>query len=138
MSTRRTFLKQVAAVGGALAGAKASSANTSLRVLVLGGTGAIGPYHVRAALARGHRVAVFSRGKTRADLPPAVERLIGDRNGDLDSIRRRDWDAILDLATFGPGWVRSLAEALGDRVKHYTLISTVSVYDNPTTHGVTT
>lgn len=143
MSTRRTFLKQVAAVGGALAGAnanaqEASSANTSLRVLILGGTGAIGPYHVRAALSRGHRVAVFSRGKTQADLPGAVERLIGDRNGDLDSIRRRDWDAIVDLATFGPGWVRSLAQAFGDRVKHYTLVSTVSVYDNPTTNGMTT
>jgi 2'-hydroxyisoflavone reductase len=107
-------------------------------MLILGGTGAIGPFHVRAALARGHHVAVFSRGKTQADLPAGVERLIGDRNGRLEAIANREWDAVLDLATFGPGWVRSLGQALGERVKHYTFISTVSVYDNPPLDRVTT
>jgi 2'-hydroxyisoflavone reductase len=144
MSTRRTFLKRVAAAGGALAGAtglalgqEKSNPTPRLRLLILGGTGAIGPYHVRAALARGHQVAVFSRGKTRADLPATVERLVGDRNGDLGAIRNREWDAIIDLATFGPGWVRALADALAGRVNHYTLISTVSVYDNPGANRVT-
>lgn len=57
--------------------------------------------------------------------------LTGDLNGDLDSIGNRDWDAVIDLATFGPRWVRALGEALGGRVGHYTLISTDSVYENP-------
>src|SRR5258708_4179038 len=84
----------------------------SLRILVLGGMGNIGPYHVRAALDRGHKVAVFSRGKSSADLPSDVEQLLGDRNGDVESIRNRDWDAVLDLATYVPKWVRMLGQAL--------------------------
>ena len=102
-----------------------------LRVLILGGTGKIGPHHVRAAVARGHQVSVFSRGQTQADLPRSVERLFGDRNGSLESIRNRDWDAVIDLATYGPGWVRSLGEAIRGRTKHYTFVSTISVYANP-------
>ncbi|HEX7237338.1 MAG TPA: NAD-dependent epimerase/dehydratase family protein [Gammaproteobacteria bacterium] len=106
-------------------------------MLVLGGTGNIGPYHVRAAVARGHDVAVFSRGATAADLPAGVERLIGDRNGNLASIENRDWDAVIDIATYGPGWVRSLGEALRHRTRHYTFISTISVYDDPAANGET-
>jgi 2'-hydroxyisoflavone reductase len=106
-------------------------------LLVLGGTGNIGPYHVRAAVERGHHVAVFSRGRSAAEIPAAVERLVGDRNGDLSSIRRREWDAVLDIATFGPGWVRTLGEALKGHVGHYTFISTVSVYDNPAANQIT-
>lgn len=66
-----------------------------------------------------------------------MARLIGDRNGDLDSIRGRDWDAVLDIATFGPGWVRTLGEALQGHVGHYTFISTVSVYDEPAANQIT-
>lgn len=138
MSTRRAFLSQAVAVGTSLAlGAARAGAQgrftpaPPLRLLILGGTGNIGPYHVRAAVERGHHVSVFSRGITHADLPASVERLVGDRNGDLKSIENRDWDAVIDLATFGPGWVRSLGEAIRDRTRHYTFISTISVYDNP-------
>ena len=144
MLNRRQFVSQVTALGGVLAvwhGRSAAAAEAPpkrLRLLILGGTGAIGPFHVRAAVARGHRVAVFSRGQMQAELPAGVERLIGDRNGKLEAIARREWDAVLDIATFGPGWVRSLAEAMGSRVHHYTFISTVSVYDNPPLDRVTT
>lgn len=102
-----------------------------MRILILGGTGNIGPYHVRAALSRGHEVSVFSRGKRPADLPAEAELLTGDLNGDFDSIKNRDWDAVVDAATFGPIWVRKLGETLRGRVGHYTFISTDSVYDNP-------
>lgn len=137
MSTRRRFLTHVAAVGTSLAAIRAGAQDRSasvrqpLRILILGGTGHIGPYHVRAAVARGHHVSVFSRGITQADLPAGVEQLIGNRNGNLASISNRDWDAVFDLATFGPGWVRSLGEAIAHRTKHYTFVSTVSVYDQP-------
>lgn len=137
MSTRRDFLSQAVAVGTSLAAIPATAqddfaaSSVPLRILMLGGTGNIGLYHAREALARGHHVSVFSRGITQANLPPGVERLIGDRNGNLESIMDRDWDAVIDLATYGPGWVRSLGEAIRDRTKHYTFISTISVYDDP-------
>src|SRR5579871_177285 len=137
MRTRREILLKTLAVAAASAvpqGLKAADvggATKPLRMLILGGTGTTGRYYVRAALDRGHDVAVFSRGRTRAELPQSVELLTGDRNGDLGSIRNRDWDAVIDVATYGPGWVRSLGEALKERVRHYTFISTVSVYDNP-------
>lgn len=100
----------------------------SLRILFLGGTGFIGPHHLRAAVERGHKVSVFNRGKSEADLPAAVERLVGDRNADLGAIKNRDWDAVVDLQTYSPGWVRSLGQTLKGRVNHYTLISTVMAY----------
>jgi 2'-hydroxyisoflavone reductase len=145
VSSRREFLGQLAATGSALvlptadcgATGTPSSSSKALRLLILGGTGNIGPYHVRAAVERGHHVSVFSRGRSAAELPAGVERLIGDRSGDLSSIRGRDWDAVLDIATFGPGWVRTLGEALKGHVGHYTFISTVSVYDDPAANKIT-
>ena len=137
--SRRDFLSQVltaavripSGVTTTEPAGSASVASKSLHILILGGTGHIGPFFVRAAVARGHKVAVFSRGREHVALPSTVERLIGDRNGSLDSIMHRDWDAVLDLATYGPIWVRSLGEALKGRIGHYTFISTISVYDNP-------
>ena len=102
-----------------------------LRLLVLGGTGHIGPYHVAAALSRGHRVSVFSRGHAFSQLSPEVKHLIGDRNGELDSIRTREWDAVLDLATIRPLWVRTLGQVLKQQVGHYTFVSSERVYQDP-------
>lgn len=144
MRARRDFLRAAAMCSPLLwyatraaAQTESTTAATPLRILILGGTGAIGPYHVRAAVARGHRVAVFSRGQRSVELPATVERLVGDRNGNLRAIGNRDWDAVIDIATFGPGWVRALGEALRDRIRHYTFISTVSVYDKPEANGIT-
>lgn len=109
-----------------------------MRVLILGGTGGIGPHFVAAALANGHDVTVFNRGTNVSELPDEVETLIGDRNGDLSAIAGRDWDAVLDMATFGPLWVRTLGEALGDRVGHYTFISSINVYGLPAGETPTT
>jgi len=139
MSNRRDFMLGTAAFGALahndirLANAEnaVSTAAKPLRMLILGGTGYIGPHFVQAAVARGHKVSVFTRDKDRAELPVEVERLIGDRNGDLESLKNRDWDAILDLATYIPIWVRTLGQSLGARVRHYTFISTESVYQFP-------
>jgi 2'-hydroxyisoflavone reductase len=143
MRTRREFLSKTMALAALSSApqnlpAKDGASPQPLRLLILGGTGTTGRYYVRAALDRGHRVAVFSRGRTPANLPSNVELLVGDRNSDLESIKNRDWDAVIDVATFGPGWVRSLGEALKGRVGHYTFISTVSVYDNPAGNAQTT
>ena len=63
-------------------GALPGLSNASKRLLILGGTGFIGPHMVRYAVERGHKVTIFTRGNSKVDLPNDVERLIGDRNDD--------------------------------------------------------
>ena len=82
-----------------------------LRILILGGTGFTGPFQVHYALARGHKVTVFNRGKTHpGELPEGVEQLIGDRNGQLDALKDRKWDVVIDNPTSVPVWVRDVAQ----------------------------
>src|SRR5687767_5042423 len=94
--TRRGFIKGAAVVGGALglgigpnsfAYSDIPKAEKPLRILILGGTGFIGPYQVNYALARGHKITLFNRGKTRPNLFPGVEHMVGDRNGDLGDLK---------------------------------------------------
>jgi 2'-hydroxyisoflavone reductase len=134
-TTRRTFIKLSAATAGAFAFPVRSTtlfAEQSvkpLRVLILGGTGFTGPYQVRYALSRGHKVTTFNRGKTHpAELPKEVEQLIGDRNGKLDALTDRQWDVVIDNPTTLPAWVRDAAQILKGNVDRYVFISTISVY----------
>lgn len=100
-----------------------------VRILILGGTGFIGPHQVRYAVSRGHQVTVFNRGKTNpGSVPAGVERLEGDRNGKLDALKGRVWDAVIDNPSTLPRWVRDAAQLLKDSVAHYLFISTISVY----------
>jgi len=100
-----------------------------LRILILGGTGFTGPYQVRYALSRGHKVTTFNRGKTHpGELPSEVEQLIGDRNGQLDALKGRKWDVAIDNPTTLPAWVRGAAEILKGNVERYVFTSTISVY----------
>lgn len=96
------------------------------RLLVLGGTRFIGPHIVEAALARGHRVTLFNRGKTRPELFPECEKLRGDRNGDLEALRGRDWDVVIDTWTDLPRHVRATAELLGEHVGQYLFVSSLN------------
>ena len=108
-----------------------------LRILILGGTGFIGPYQVRYALSRGHKVTTFNRGKTHpGELPKEVEQLIGDRNGKLDALKNRQWDVAIDNPTTLPAWVRDAAQVLKGNVDRYVLISTISVYADPPPSGL--
>jgi hypothetical protein len=99
-----------------------------MRLLILGGTGFIGPHQVRYASARGHLVTIFNRGRQQEAWPGAVEELLGDRNGDLKALEGRDWDVCIDNPTTLPFWVRDAGQALKGRIKHYVFISTISVY----------
>ncbi len=100
-----------------------------LKILILGGTGFTGPFQVKYALARGHKVTVFNRGKTHAGtLPDGVEQLIGDRNGQLDALKGRKWDVVIDNPTMLPKWVHDAAAILQGNVERYVFISTISVY----------
>ena len=98
-------------------------------ILILGGTGFLGPHVVDAARARGHTVTLFNRGKTRPGLFPDIEKLQGDRDGHLEALAGRAWDAVVDTSGFVPRIVKASAELLAPSVKHYVFISTISVYD---------
>jgi 2'-hydroxyisoflavone reductase len=99
-----------------------------LRILVLGGTSFLGPPQVTYALGRGHEVTLFNRGQTNADLFPEVEKLRGDRNGDLESLRGRSWDVVIDNSATNPAWVRATAGLLQGSVDHYIYVSSISAY----------
>jgi 2'-hydroxyisoflavone reductase len=102
-------------------------------ILILGGTGFIGPHIVNAAVERGHTVTLFNRGKTHADLFPNLEKLRGDRDGQLDALRGRQWDVVIDPSGYVPRIVKMSTELLAPNVKQYLFVSTISVYKQPGT-----
>ena len=123
----------MAASGAGIAPAAAQAAESrssgeSLSILVLGGTGYIGPHMVSEFLRRGHSVSLFNRGRTNDDLFPDLETLIGDRDGGLDVLKGRKWDAVVDNSGYVPRLVEDSARLLAPAVSHYVYISTISVY----------
>ena len=98
-----------------------------MRTLVLGGTQFLGRHVVDAALRDGHEVTMFNRGQTRPELFPDVEKLRGDRDGDLGALAGRAFDAVVDTSGYVPRIVRTTLDALED-IGHYTFVSSVSVY----------
>ena len=133
-TSRRSFIQSASAL--ATLAALPVCANTikpaakPLRLLVLGGTGFIGPHEINYALARGHQVTMFNRGKTAPGMFPNVEALIGDRNGELDALKGRDWDAVIDNSGFFPRHARLSAELLHGHVGQYMFVSSISAYSN--------
>jgi len=99
-----------------------------MKLLILGGTVFLGRHIVDAALARGHQVTLFNRGRHGSELFPGVERLTGDRDAKLDALRGRSWDAVIDTCGYFPRVVRQSADLLRDAVGHYTFVSSISVY----------
>ena len=107
----------------------------SLRVLVLGGTGFLGPHFVEAARARGHVLTLFNRGKRAPGLFADVETLHGDRDGGLDPLRGRSWDAVVDNCGYVPRITRQSAELLAPQVGRYVFVSSISVYADMSVPG---
>ncbi|MFN3428781.1 MAG: NAD-dependent epimerase/dehydratase family protein [Candidatus Sericytochromatia bacterium] len=101
------------------------------KILVLGGTGFVGRHLVNSALARGHAVTLFNRGRRNPGLFPDAEHLVGDRDGGLGVLADGRWDAVIDTSGYFPRLVRDSASALADRVGRYAFVSTISVYDDP-------
>jgi 2'-hydroxyisoflavone reductase len=153
--TRRSFVKSVAGVvalaaaglsrlgraeapaaGTAPASGTPLAAPPAQRILILGGTGFLGPDVVEAARARGHVVTLFNRGKTNPHLFPDLEKLHGDRDGQLDALKDRAWDAVVDTSGYVPRVVRMSAELLAPSVKQYVFISSVSVYADNSRPGM--
>lgn len=150
-TTRRDFLKTTAAAGAAVAISPTIArafapgpiepAAAPLRILILGGTGFIGPNQVRYAVARGHKVTLFNRGKTNPGLFKGmanIDERIGDRApkpGNYESLATGEWDVVIDNPTTRPRWVREAAAAVKGKTKHYVFISTISVYAANDTPG---
>lgn len=97
-------------------------------LLILGGTGFLGPQIVDAARAKSWEVTLFNRGKTAPEKFPDVETLLGDRDGKLDALRGRSWDAVVDTSGYVPRIVRDSATLLADHVGQYVFVSSISAY----------
>ncbi len=116
-------------------------ATKALDLLILGGTGLTGPHQVRYALARGHRVTIFNRGRKQPEWLGQVEQLLGDRDtNDYASIaaevaKGRRWDAVIDNPSSVPAWIRDAAKVLKGHVGGYTMISSISAYAENETPG---
>ena len=115
-------------------------ASRKLNLLILGGTGFLGPAIVESAMARGHTMTIFNRGRTRPDIFPDVERLVGDRDPEKDdgltALKGRSWDAVIDTSGYYPRMVRSSAQLLADAVGQYVFISSISVYSDNSIVGM--
>ena len=144
MIRRRTFLKGSLAAAALAACSKNKAAPTTaaapkpsppkpLAILVLGGTGYLGPAVVNAARPRGHTLTLFNRGKTNPGMFPDIEQLRGERDGKLDSLRGRTWDAVIDDTGYVPRVVRQTVELLQPSVKRYLFTSTLGVYSDEKT-----
>lgn len=148
---RREFLKLVAGAAGVVAfgttpralaaterlRADAGGAHPrALRILILGGTGFIGPHQVRYARERGHELTLFNRGRTNPHLFPGVEKLRGDRNGDLAALEGRRWDVVIDNSASNHHWVRMSAGLLRDAVERYIYVSSLSAYSDMSRIGI--
>lgn len=107
-----------------------------MKLLILGGTRFLGRFLAEAAIEDGHEVTLFNRGKSDPELFPEVEKLIGDRDGNLEALKGRSWDAVIDTSGYLPWVVRESLDSLRDAAGHYTFISSVSVYDELEEPGV--
>ena len=150
MTTRREFLAAGASVAGLAAVgqgpliptgrprdpsaglAEPERARHPLRILILGGTSFLGPHQIAYAMGRGHAITTFTRGRTvpsvHGDLFKDVEMLTGDRENDLEALRGRTWDAVLDNSGRQVAWTRATAELLKDSVDIYLYVSSTGVY----------
>lgn len=139
MTNRREFLETAAGawLAAGLTGRVAQGGGVEPRtILMLGGTGFLGPHTVEAALRRGHKVTLFNRGKTRPGLFPDLEKLHGDREkNDLKALEGRKWDAVVDTSANVPRWVNRSAAVLGPNIGRYIYISSISVYADTSKPG---
>ncbi len=101
-----------------------------MRILLIGGPKFLGRHIIEAALRRGHKLTLFNRGQTNPELFPEAEKLRGDRDGGLEALRGRRWDAVVDTCGYVPRVVGASAQLLAGAAEHYTFISSLSVYAN--------
>jgi len=143
-SSRRQFIKAGVLGGAAVAAGVPQIAGAGdkrikfkpLDILVLGGTGFLGPHMVREALRRGHKVTLFNRGQSNTTLFPDLEKIKGDRDSGLDGLKGRSWNAVLDNSGYVPRHVQDSARLLANNCDRYVYTSTVSVYADFSIHNL--
>ena len=101
-----------------------------MNILIIGGTRFLGRHLVDSALARGHSMTLFNRGKSNPDLFPQVETILGDREHDMEKLSGRTWDAVIDTCGYVPRIVRLSAVGLERSVGRYVFISSISAFAN--------
>ncbi len=148
MTTRRKFiLSSTAASVATMLGMPTLSfaddviekADKPLRILFLGGTGFLGPHTVKHAIARGHQVTLFNRDRSKENLFPELESIIGNRDpkiGDgLSGLKGKRWDCVIDTSGYIPRIVEASSKLLADYSDQYLFISSISVYADFKTAG---
>jgi len=134
---RREAIKAGAGIAAGLLLARSGETQSKpLRVLIFGGTGFIGPHFVEALRAHGHALTLFNRGQRNPQLFPDVETLLGDRNGQIDAIKGRDWDVVIDNSGYTLKQVKLTTAALQGHVQHYIFVSSISAYADLTPPGI--
>lgn len=156
-NSRRSFIKKSALagvaipiLGSSLIGCKsetkskneaAENSPKKLSILILGGTSFLGPHQIAYALSRGHKVATFTRGKTKptvhADIFDQVEQLVGDREDNLTALENREWDVVIDNSGHKVEWTKATANLLKDNVGMYIYTSSTGVYYPYLTDNIT-
>ncbi|MPR36226.1 NAD-dependent epimerase/dehydratase family protein [Salmonirosea aquatica] len=114
------------------AAAESAKALQPLSILVLGGTSFLGPQQIAYALQRGHRISTFTRGRTQPkvqkDIFDEVEQLIGDRENDLEALKNRRWDVVIDNSGNRIKWVKDAVALLKNSCGLYLYTSSTGVY----------
>mgnify|MGYP001813656670 CR=1 FL=1 len=139
-NSRRKFLKASMAVGLTTlinpspleALNSISQNNKQLNILILGGTSFLGPHQISYALERGHKVTTFTRATTspkiHQDLFSKVEQLIGDRENNLEALKNKKWDVVIDNSGRKTKWTEDTAKLLVNNVGYYMYTSSISVF----------
>ena len=108
-----------------------------MRILILGGTAFLGPGEVDYALARGHTITLFNRGRTNPELYPNVEKLVGDRaEPDYSALEGREWDAVIDNSANVAPWVEDSTRVLENSVGRYLFVSSISAHSDNSVIGM--
>ena len=140
MTTRRELLQSAMALSAVsmtglsplMAFDSVKKAAKPLKILMLGGTGFLGPHTVQYAIDRGHEVTLFNRGRSKENLFPDLEKLTGNRDPDVDAglsaLEGRKWDCVIDTSSYVPRIAGASAQLLKGQCEQYLMISTISVY----------
>ena len=144
MTSRRRFLQATALAAGAIAlpsGVRDLPAPPShprtrapLRILVLGGTGFLGPHLIHVATARGHTLSMLNRGRREPAMFEedfaGVEAIEGDRSQPtgLDGLRGRTWDVVIETSGYRVEWTRDAVQALAGSAGRYLYVSSTGVF----------
>ena len=140
MTTRRELLQSAMALSAIsmtglsplMAFESVKKAAKPLKILMLGGTGFLGPHTVQYAIDRGHEVTLFNRGRSKENLFPDLEKLTGNRDPDVDAgllaLEGRKWDCVIDTSSYVPRIAGASAQLLKGQCEQYLMISTISVY----------